>query len=131
MFEQAHGLTDDVIGLLRIWSTDPDSITRMAGRPEWMLDGWDQICVLWQHASDNLKRRDTLIEIAQLVPVLPREVSEWVGMSFDYDAKLTLLRRLVPLNEDWRTGAAVLDMIARNEQLRALGCLEGAANTSG
>jgi len=26
----------------------------------------------------------------------------------------------VTLNEDWRTGSAVFDLIARNEQLRAL-----------
>jgi hypothetical protein len=31
------------------------------------------------------------------------------------------LRRVVPLNEDWRTGAIVYELLARNEHLRALG----------
>ena len=32
-----------------------------------------------------------------------------------------MLRRSVPLNEDWRTGAIVFELIARNEHLLALG----------
>jgi hypothetical protein len=33
---------------------------------------------------------------------------------------LTGYRRMVQLNEDWRTGTAVFSLIARNERLRAL-----------
>jgi hypothetical protein len=34
-------------------------------------------------------------------------------------------RRLVSLNEDWRTGSIVFQLIARNEHLRAIACRPG------
>ena len=57
--------------------------------------------------------------MALLVPIVPREAADWVGGQIDMDAAIRV-RRTVSLNEDWRTGTAVFDMIARNEQLRAM-----------
>ena len=120
MFDAVHALTADPIGLLRSWAIDPDLVTRLAGRPEWLLDGWGQICLLWREATHAATRRSALAEIAQLVPVLPREATDWAGIMLDSE-RLTRLRRVVPLNEDWRTGAIVYELLARNEHLRALG----------
>jgi hypothetical protein len=119
-FDHAQALTEDPVGLLRTWSVDPDQVIRAAGRPEWLLDGWDQICLLWRQAKCPAAKRAALAEIAQLVPVLPREATDWAGIMLDSE-KLTLLRRFVPLNEDWRTGAIVFELLARNEHLRAMG----------
>jgi hypothetical protein len=118
---QARALTNDVIALLRSWAVAPDPVVRIAGRPEWLLDGWEQICLLWDIAKDDAARRAALVEMVQLVPVLPRETREWSDLVLEAEISLRL-RRLIPLNEDWRTGATVFDLIARNEHMRALAC---------
>ena len=118
---QARGLTNDVVGLLRSWGADPDPIIRLAGRPEWLLDGWEQICLLWTLAHDDAARRAALVEMVQLVPVLPKEAKEWADQFVEIDISMRL-RRLIPLNEDWRTGVTVFDLVARNEHMRALAC---------
>jgi hypothetical protein len=118
---QARSLTTDVVGLLRSWATDSEPVVRLCGRPEWLLDGWEQICLLWNLAGDNAGRRAALVEMVQLVPVLPKEVREWTDLFVDVDVSLRA-RRLIPLNEDWRTGATVFDLVARNEHMLALAC---------
>jgi hypothetical protein len=118
---QARALTNDVVGLLRSWSADPGPVVRLVGRPEWLLDGWEQICLLWIFAKDDAARRAALVEMVQLVPVLPREAREWSDLVLEAETSMRL-RRLIPLNEDWRTGATVFDLIARNEHIRALTC---------
>jgi hypothetical protein len=117
----ARALTNDVAGLLRSWAADPDPVIRLAGRPEWLLDGWEQICLLWDFAKDDAARRAALVEMVQLVPVLPREAREWSDLVSEAEISMRL-RRLIPLNEDWRSGATVFDLIARNEHMRALTC---------
>ena len=61
------------------WATDPPSIVRVAERPEWLLDGWEQICLIWNHAQDNSARRVALVEIADHIPTMPKELNEWGG----------------------------------------------------
>jgi len=117
--QDVQALTTDVTDLLRQWLREPGKIVRLAARPEWLLDGWERICLIWTIAADHAARRAALVEMAQLVPVLPREASEWVGNPIDAETPVSF-RRNVRLNEDWRTGATVFDLVARNEHLRAL-----------
>jgi len=116
---EARALTADIAGLLRGWQTSPSGISDVASRPDWLLDGWEQICALWDDASDPGARLSALVEMALLVPILPNETVEWIGMAAGSEP-LTGYRRMVQLNEDWRTGTAVFSLIARNERLRAL-----------
>jgi hypothetical protein len=116
---KARGLTENMVNLLRTWGADPDSVVRTVSRPEWLLDGWEQICRVWLHAADEAARRAALAEIATLVPVIPREANEWCENVRDVEHSLRF-RRVVSLNEDWRSGATVFDLIARNEQFRAV-----------
>jgi hypothetical protein len=117
----ARALTDDVVALLRKWAVDPDPVIRLAARPEWLLDGWEQICLLWNLAEDDAARRAALVEMVQLLPVLPREAREWSDLVLEVEVSMRM-RRLIPHNVDWRTGATVFDRIARNEHMRALAC---------
>jgi hypothetical protein len=117
----AHALMDDMVSLLRTWAADQDFIIRLAGRPEWLLDGWEQICLLWNYAYDDGSRRAVLAEIVGLVPILPKEVSAW-SQSASLVEDVVGYRRSVSLNEDWRTGVIIFDTIARNERLRAVTC---------
>ena len=118
---RTRGMTQKLTELLRRWAADSDSIVRLTTQAEWLLDGWEQICLVWRCAQDDASRRAALIEIAQLVPVIPLEARHWSDIVVDVDIA-TRLRRTIPLNEDWRTGAVVFDLIARNESIRAATC---------
>jgi hypothetical protein len=118
---QAQALTGDMVQLLRTWAADPRSVGELATRPEWLLDGWEQICLIWNHAADDAGRRAALVEIIGLIPILPKEATEWSEIKCDLD-RVVHFRRLVSLNEDWRTGSIVFQLIARNEHLRAIAC---------
>ena len=121
---QAQALTGDMVQLLRRWAADPRPISQMATRPEWLLDGWEQICLIWNLATDDAGRRAALAEMVALIPVLPKEAGEWSEIKCDTDQVLRF-RRLVSLNEDWRTGSIVFQLIAQNEHLRAMSCRPG------
>jgi hypothetical protein len=118
---RARALTTDLTGLLKEWAADPRDIANRAARAEWLLDGWEQICLIWRCAQDDPARMAALMEIAMLVPIIPREAKDWTGATEQIDPAMRL-RRTVPLNQDWRTGATVFDLIARNEYIRAAAC---------
>jgi hypothetical protein len=109
----------DMIGLLRGWAAEPATIAQIAARPEWLLDGWEQICLIWKYAQDDAARCAALVEIVEHVPIPPREAGDGNAISPESDTQL-LRQRPIGLNEDWLTGAVVFDLIARNEQLRAV-----------
>lgn len=115
-------LTADIMSLLQDWIENPRKFIELAARPEWLLDGWEQICLLWETAIDWPSKITALVEITHLLPVLPREAADWVGSDIisRSEQRRLALRRIVPVNEDWRTGAKVFNLIARNERLRAL-----------
>jgi hypothetical protein len=115
----AVGLTANVAHLLRRWETEPELISRRAARPDWLLDGWQQIGLMWETASGPDERRAVLPELVALVPLIPREASEWVGVEID-GGHPARRRRVVGQNQDWRTGNQVLDLVARNERVRSL-----------
>ena len=115
---KARVITEDMVGVLRTWARDPDAVTRLTARPEWLLDGWEQVCLIWNYAEGDAERCAALIEIVENLPVQPREASMRDQNAHDLD-NLFLMRRPIALNEDWRTGAAVFDLIARNERFRA------------
>ena len=115
-FKDLDGLLSDTPTLLRAWREDPNGLARRAGRPDWLLDGWEIICELWRDAPAEA-REGALWEMAMLAPVMPREVEDWLGIEEDWD-RPTRLRRIVRGNEDWRSGR-MLDIVARNERLRA------------
>jgi hypothetical protein len=115
----AQGLTADIVGLLRRWLADPDGLAALLARPEWLLDGWDHIWALWQTADNRLVPGPTLSEMAEMVPVVPREVGDWVREQTDIDIETMRHRRKVGPLQDWRTGVTALDVIARNETLLA------------
>lgn len=114
-----RGMTGNMLQLLRDWQTDAEEVKKLTTRPDWLLDGWDQIISLWRDAEGEAAKRAALAEIALIVPVLPREVTQWTNNGCDMDFVLRH-RRMVLRNQDWRTGVMVFDLIARNERVRAL-----------
>ncbi len=115
---EAVALTANVAHLLRRWEADEGAVAGRAARPDWLLDGWEQVRLLWQTAVSPDEKRAVLPELVALVPLIPREASEWVGTEIggEHPARL---RKFVGRNEDWRAGNQVLDLIARNELIRS------------
>jgi hypothetical protein len=119
----AQDLLLDLWPLLPRWRAEPGAMLRLVERPEWVLDGWEAICGLWQ-ASDAATRRQAALEMAGLVPMIPAEASEWVGFDAAADMEHTRIglrnwRRTVQPNQDWLTGRQ-LNLMPRYETLRAL-----------
>jgi hypothetical protein len=137
---EARLATQDVVALMQQWPANRSILTAQAERSEWLLDGWEPICQIWQTAETDAERSAALNEIAALVPVLPKETGEWAHTTIRVQSLFTFRetvlvredwrvtgdsparpqgRRRVQQNEDWRT-ASVVDVVERNEHLRAL-----------
>ena len=115
----ARARVADIGGLLAGFRNGPADIAAVVGRPAWVLDGWDLPCLLWDAASGATAQRAALIEIGQILAVLPKEAEQWIGAALNVEANQAI-RRTVGINQDWRTGLSTLDVVARNEQFRAL-----------
>lgn len=115
---EALALSADLPALLDGWRRDPARIVQIATRPEWLLDGWEHVCLLWRTAGDDRGRHAVLAEMSLLVPTLPREAADWTGETAELDRQPPS-RHSVPLNADWRSGSAAFGLTARNERLRA------------
>ncbi len=119
VLQAARNRVIDIDRLLSDWRLDPDEVTAVAARPEWILDGWDLPVLLWTVASGAAARRMALVEMGQMLTVLPSEVGEWIGASIDAEAGQAV-RRMVGLNREWQAGLGAVDLVARNEQFRAM-----------
>lgn len=115
---EARACTDDVADLLARWLAAPEQIGRWLARSEWLVDGWEPICLLWQGAATQAGRHAALAEISLLVPLLPKEVAGWLSRQVDI-RMMSGMPRIVPADTDWRTGMH-FERVARNERLRAL-----------
>ncbi len=114
----ARFATNDMPGLLRDWFRDARFVYASA-RADWLLDGWDRICLIWDTATHSPADRSlALDEIATLLPAIPLEVGNWTGYTTGSSAA-AVINRSVGGREDWRTGQFVTDIVARNERLCA------------
>jgi hypothetical protein len=100
---------DDATSCLAEWSSAPAHLAAALMVPEWLLDGWSYTGLIWQE-SGLATPRGALDEMALQVPLLPREAGEPLA---------TEPRPLLTGAEDWRGGATVYDLVARNERILA------------
>jgi len=115
---EAHARLDDIPALLAAWAADGTGVAATLARPDWLLDGWEGICLIWKLA-DDAHRRAAVSEMALMVPAIPKEAGDWVGMKLD-ETEHQRLRKTVFSYEDWRTGGLIFDLIGRNELIRSL-----------
>ena len=102
--------------LLASFIHDGGPLVRRLLRCAWMLDGWEYIVTVWKTARDRYAQRTAVLEIARLIPAMPREAAEWTGLALALPDASRFHKRLVKSNEDWRGKASLLDLIERNEQ---------------
>jgi hypothetical protein len=114
-----RALTHDICDLLRRWATERATIARIAAAPEWILDGWERFCLLWETTDQPHERRAVMREMAQLVSVLPRESEAWNEACKELESLQPVLRA-ARLNVGWRDGGAAQMLIARNERMQGL-----------
>ena len=115
---EALRLLRDPPALMRGWLDTPEALAAQLTRVDWLLDGWERICLVWQ---DNPHYGDALIaELADLVPAMPREAAGWAAVAVESPAGLMRPRRKGVGLVDATRGAAVQAAIARNERLRAM-----------
>ena len=60
-----------------------------------------------------------VLEMAQLLPVLPNEVTTWIGNMVAPEA-MDEACRISSHDDAWRSGGAAFALIQRNEALRAM-----------
>jgi hypothetical protein len=115
----ARDMASDVRGLIQAWAGSPSEIVKDATRAEWILDGWERFCLLWETAAETSSQRAVLREMAQLVPMLPKDESDWGDARLELEKHEPVLRA-AKLNVSWRGGGASHGLIARNERLQGL-----------
>jgi hypothetical protein len=107
----ARALTADMPVLIQAWLRQPEAIAAQTSRADWILDGWEWCCLLWETETQPAGQRAIVRELIRLAPVPPR--SDWV----DHEPETE--RGGEPADEPWREDAARFGLIARNERLRA------------
>jgi hypothetical protein len=115
---EVEAANSDVPTLLRGWVVQPDSIARLLARLDWLLDGWEQLCLIWSCAQTQAARRAAMTEIALLAPILPNEAAAWLGGPVDTGAAWQMRRQLSVTGVSRTCDGAA--QTARNERLRAL-----------
>ena len=114
-----RALLSDPMALIKRWVKIPDDVIAVASRCDWLLDGWERVCRLWQGENASPSRRGTLLEMAQVLPVLPHEVKDWPDMAAPHQT-LSQEFHVTSHSDAWRSGSAALPLILRNERLRAM-----------
>jgi hypothetical protein len=126
--QAATGIAEDVLkrsrtalsdpaALLARWIADSADVTAAASRCDWLLDGWERVCLLWAITSSDASRRAALLEMGPLVPILPREAQNWAAIPAQ---AMNETCRVTSSEDAWRGGSAAFGWIERNEQLRAM-----------
>ncbi len=113
MIAAAQARTNDVVQLLRDNFSAPIKLAGEIARPDWLLDGWEFVCLRWHAAADE--DRETVIEeLAALLPAIPDEAEKWgLGALVEFDRSWL---RKVQSGHDWRTGILAFQAIARGEE---------------
>ena len=114
-----RSMLTDPTALLTRWISDEAGVTAAATRCDWLLDGWDRVAQLWLSAGPTVSRRGVLLEMAPLIPMLPHEVLHWSDLAIPAEA-MAQACRITSHQDAWRTGAAALGLIERNETLLAM-----------
>jgi hypothetical protein len=109
----------DPRALLRRWMADSGGVNALVSRCDWLLDGWERVSLLWLSAGTAASKRAALLEMAPLVPVLPREVMEWTDTPISVEAMQEICR-VTSHRDAWRTGGSAFALIERNEKLLAM-----------
>ncbi len=117
VLSQVQAIIDDPSGLLTAWAAGPEAVAANLGRPGWLLDGWESLCLMWQLAETDDQRAAAAAEACLLVPPMPPEMESWLAAPVDLSA---FRRRHAASPRLSSPASQAVSAVARNEQLRAL-----------
>ncbi len=116
----SHALLADHAALLRAWASNPEAVAARLGRLQWLLDGWEHLCLLWQVAETDDQRAEAMGEMAAQIPPLPTEAELWLGDRAELLAPLRQRRQPAgPGGLSHRLPSQIVALVARNERIRA------------
>jgi len=113
----------DIANIVRFvaeWDFRITSTRQNMERLSWLLDGWGQVCDLWDGTDGDktLGRHQRITEIMRIIPVVPRSESQ-TRIHVEPADFQRRQNRIVQQNEDWRTGQVDSEMSARMGKLQA------------
>ena len=117
-----HHRARDVVQLLRDRLAAKGALAAEIARPDWLLDGWEQICLRWR-ATPAEMGETVLAELAAMLPAIPDEASDW-GLDASDDFDRSWLRK-VRAGYDWRSGLIAFQAVERGEKVLELGYARG------
>ena len=118
LVQTSRARLDDMPLLMRAALANSQEIMQRCERASWLLDGWERICLIWQHATTPPARQSALQDIARQIPLLPDEAETWLQLPGGTAAQLS--QRPQTIMPGWNDPVSQLDRIARNEQIRAM-----------
>ena len=118
MMDAARSEVHSTVGLIGRWLSMSDQILDAAQRPAWILDGWEQVILLWNMIRNGADWLDTIGQIVPLLPALPEEADVWCAQCAA-GALPPAPRRHPTAPPEPRFGKA-FEHAARNEDMRAM-----------
>ena len=121
LLEAAQEAVADPAALLVSWTSSQEALSALIGRPDWLLDGWEQISLLWRATDDDEQRAAALAEMALLLPPTPGEADAWFAGTPALQARLRSRPAAGGLpRAGGRVPSQVVGLTERNERIRAL-----------
>jgi len=111
---ECDALLSDIVALLGKSTAKFEGLNERLARLDWVLDGWDLILGIWQ-ATPMTDKAHAIMEMSLLVPVLPKQITDWFGVHHDF-SKTRRNASILQQFEASRSGR-LIDLIARNEKL--------------
>lgn len=102
------------------WDANILRLRQSIDRLAWLLDGWLDVCELWQAAMADRQNIDhrRIAEIMRVIPLVPKsECENTVRVTMDNLAGIR--HRIVQQLQDWRTGEIDYEIVGRIETIKA------------
>jgi hypothetical protein len=89
-------------------------------RLAWLLDGWLDVCELWQAAMADRQNIDhrRIAEIMRIIPLVPKSECE-TTVRANMENLSGIRHRIVQQLQDWRTGEVDYEIVSRIEAIKA------------
>jgi len=102
------------------WEINIACLRHAMDRLAWLLDGWLDVCELWQAAMADRHNIDhrRIAEIMRVIPLVPKGECE-TAVRATMDNFSGIRHRIVQQLQDWRTGEVDYEIAGRIEAIKA------------
>jgi hypothetical protein len=117
---QERNVLGNLPQLLQRWARSPESVVSETGRTEWLLDGWNRICLVWECAEMHEGRQAALQEMAEMVAAMrydPAEPDQTQALPLGAGGRR---RSAVRLASGWKGAANLSNLVRWNEHMQAM-----------